>query len=111
MLRVEKGLHAFPGQPALTRLLARLLAACSAALPAERERALRLARAAFESEGAAENAATLAFVLAARGDWGQAKTWQRRALELLPAASAPRLRGPLEAQLRAIEERRLEPGW
>jgi tetratricopeptide (TPR) repeat protein len=107
--RLEKGLDVFAAHPSLTALLARVLAACPPA--ADVERARRLAREAFASEGSAESAATVAFVLAARGDWTAAEVWQRRALRLLPAESPKHLKEPLARQLQAIEARRLEPEW
>lgn len=104
----ETGLAAVPQSAALEGLLARLLAACSTDRPADPARALRLAQKAFAAEGTAENAASLAVVHAARGDFKEAARWQRRAIGLHPE---PEEAEGLTATLGNYEAGRLAVDW
>ena len=109
--RIETSLEALPLNPSLTAARVRLLATCPTGGPAGPERARQLARDAFASDGSSENAATVAFVLAAGGDWSGAAAWQRRALRLLPAAGPPGRKEALQQGLDAIEAHRPAAEW
>lgn len=107
---IEEGVTILPQSRPLKSGLARLLAACTAEGTADPARALRLAEQVFADEGSADNAANVAFVQAARGQWKEAVLWQRRALELLPEGQQADA-GPLTAQLEGYQAGKLEFEW
>ena len=107
---VEEGLTILPRSRPFKGFLAQLLAGCTTDRAADPVRALQLAEQVFREEGTAENAATLAFVHAARGEWAEAARWQRRALQLLPEDDQAH-EDALTAQLQAYEARQLKFEW
>lgn len=77
---VESGLNLQPESVVLTGVLARLLAACQEPAIRNPERALDLARRAFEKEKGLKNAVAVALAHAAAGDFVQASAWQEQAM-------------------------------
>jgi tetratricopeptide (TPR) repeat protein len=88
--RLEEGVARLPRSHALANLLARLLAASPEASLRDGERAVALARRAFELEATPVHAETLAMALAERGEFAEAAAWQQRALDNLPAGAPGR---------------------
>ncbi len=86
--RLEAALAELPGEVALEHLLARLLAATSAAPARDPERALALARELAEARPSGAHLETLAMALAASGRFEEAITWQERALTALEGAAS-----------------------
>jgi tetratricopeptide (TPR) repeat protein len=108
---LDQGLTVVPKSRPLKGLLARMLSACTTDTAPDGARAQRLAEQVFAEEGTADNAANLAFVLAARGAWKEAARWQRRAIALVPEDSREEAEATLTGQLHAYEAGRLEVEW
>jgi tetratricopeptide (TPR) repeat protein len=107
----RSGLEGDPGNVPLTDVLARALAACPEGQGRDPRSALRLAREVFAAQPTADHAATVALAEGAGGGWARAAAWQRRALDLLPAATAPEARQALVEQLGSYEQRILPGDW
>jgi tetratricopeptide (TPR) repeat protein len=102
----QAALEAFPRNGPLTATLAVLLSACPDPAIRDPAQAVRLAREAFAAEATVDHATMLALALAARGDWTEAQTWQRRALTLL-AQDRPRVRAVLAQRLESYQRKQL----
>jgi len=92
---LDQGVAAAPDSVALRSLLARLLAAAPSDGIRRGERALELARSAYEDRPLPIHAETVAMAYAEMGDFDQAVEWQRRVLAQLdeqPAADGARSR-------------------
>lgn len=102
--RLDESLAEIPTSQELRSLLAQLLATCPDDRVRNGERALQLARQAFEATENAEHAAAVAMAYAATGEFEQAASWQRRAIDLT-GGSDPRA-ARLEQDLESYQEGR-----
>jgi Tfp pilus assembly protein PilF len=98
--RLEAGLEAIPGHPALSHTLARLLATAPDAAVRDGGEALRLAQVAYGHQRSLEHAETLAMALAEQGNFQQAAQIQTgllmQAQQLRNPAILQRLQGNLQ---------------
>lgn len=86
--RLEEGMARFHRDPRVADLLARLLATSSKETVRDGERALELARGAFDAQQSARHAETVAMAQAELGRFEEAVDWQRRAIDLTAGGGA-----------------------
>jgi tetratricopeptide (TPR) repeat protein len=107
---LEESLAALDSAPKVADALARLLATCPSSKIRNGDRAVELARRAFETSRSPEHAETLAMAFAEAGDFDQAATWQRNlvaeAQRRGQAEWVARLRENLDRYERGLPSRR-----
>lgn len=104
--RLEDALAVLPDDATLLNTAARLLSTCELTQVRDGERALEMARKAYNLENSLDHAETIGMALAEMGQFEQAIQWQRRLVAQVSNSGDQRLLRRLATNLRLYENRR-----
>ncbi len=104
--RLDEALAVLPDDPTLLNTAARLMSTCEIASVRDGERALEMARKAYNIESSLDHAETIGMALAESGEFEKAIQWQRRLLAQVSNSQDRRLLRRLATNLQLYENRR-----
>lgn len=104
--RLDEALKVLPDDPTLLNTAARLMSTCEIASVRDGERALEMARKAYNIESSLDHAETIGMALAETGEFEKAIQWQRRLLAQVSNSQDRRLLRRLATNLQLYENRR-----
>lgn len=104
--RLDLALESLPDDAPLLHTAARLMATCELASVRDGERALEMARRAYNLENSLDHAETIGMALAEVGEFEKAIQWQRRLLAQVSGGGDQRLLRRIATNLKLYENRR-----